>query len=368
MSSRRLRGLGRWLLAGAAVLLLLAATALAVSADARFVARAGYEEVRLLLRRRPLENLIASPATSEARKARFALVLAARAFGVDTLNLKVGKTYTAFVDVGRDTLVLVLSASPRFRLEEYTWRFPVVGAVPYHGYFSLAAANREAARMASRGYDTYLRPAGAFSTLGWFGDPLFSTALSRDSSQLVETVLHEVTHNTLWVPGSVAFNESLAMFVGFRSAERFFRSRGEVALADRTAAAWEDEKLLAQFYDHLAGALDSLYGSKADSTGMGAARDSIFARARERLGGPLRRALTTYSVDWLLSQPLNNATVVAARVYRTKLDLFDRVLQAHGGDVRAATAAIFKAVPAKHDTDPYLAVAALVKPANPAAR
>jgi predicted aminopeptidase len=348
----------------AAALLLLVALALLVNADARFVARAGYEEVRLLLRRRPLEELIGSSAIPEARKARFSLVLAARAFGADTLNLKVGKTYTTFVDVGRDTLVLVLSASPRFRLEEYTWRFPVVGSVPYHGYFSLDAANAETRRMEAKGYDTYLRPAGAFSTLGWFGDPLFSTALSRDSSQLVETVVHEVTHNTLWVPGSVAFNESLAMFVGFRGAERFFRSRGDVALAQRTAAAWEDEKRLGHFYRDLAATLDSLYRSNADSVSMSVGRDVIFARAKETLGGPMRGVITTYPIDWLLSQPLNNATVVAARVYRTKLGLFDRVLQANGGDVRLATRAIIDAVQAKRGIDPYLTVAALADTAK----
>src|SRR5262245_48772198 len=261
------------------LLLLLVGIAAAISSDVRFLLRAGYEETRLLLRRRPLEKLIADSTTSPARRARFSLVLAARAYGADSLGLKVGKTYTSFVDVGRDTLVLVLSASPRFALADHMWWFPVVGAVPYHGYFTLSAARREMQRLESKGYDTYLRPAGAFSTLGWFGDPIFSTALSRDSSQLVETVLHEVTHNTLWVPSSVAFNESLAMFVGYRGAASFFRSRGDNALADRTAARWEDEKALGDFYTGLGYSLDSLYHSQAD-TQMNAGRDTVFQRAR----------------------------------------------------------------------------------------
>ena len=342
-----------------AVLVLAVLAAAAVSADVRFILRAGYEEVRILLRRRPLDRLIADPSTSEARRARFELVLQARRFGADSLGLKVGKTYTSFVDVGRDTLVLVMSASPRLQLAEHTWWFPIVGRVPYHGYFSLSAARRDASKLERRGFDTYLRPAGAFSTLGWFGDPLFSTALSRDSSQLVETILHEVTHNTVWAPGSVAFNESFAMFAGSRGAEKFFRSRGDSALAARTAALWEDEKRLDAFYAGLAAVLDSVYRYGADSAAKEAGRAQAFARARETMRGPLRRAVRAYPIDWLSEQPLNNATVVAARVYRTKLDLFDRVLDVKDGDLREAIRAIVAAVNAERGADPYETIESL---------
>jgi predicted aminopeptidase len=262
------------------------------------------------------------------------------------------------VDVGRDTLVLVLSASPRYALRDHTWWFPIVGAVPYHGYFSLDAALGEMRRLAGRGLDTYLRPAGAFSTLGWFGDPLFSTALSRDSSQLAETVFHEVTHNTLWVPSSVAFDESLAMFIGFRGAERFFRSRGEATLAERTAVRWNDEKTLGDFYATLAASLDSLYHSGGDPGTMDAGRETVFRRARAEMATSLRRRLGAYPVDWLLEQPLNNATVVAARVYRTRLDLFDRVLTARGGDLGKSLRAIIEVVRSRGG-DPYAAVETL---------
>lgn len=344
----------------AAVLVLALGIAYAASTDVRFVVRAGYEEARLLLRRRSLEKLIADPQTPPGRRERFRQVLDARRFAADSVGLAVGGTYATFVDVGRDTLVLVLSASPRFQLTEYTWWFPIVGAVPYHGYFSLDAARREARRLERTGHDTYLRPAAAFSTLGWFSDPLFSTALSRDTVQLVETVLHEVTHNTVWVPGAVAFNESLAMFVGFRGAEWFFRGRGSATAADRAAASWEDEKQIAAFDAQLAGSLDSLYRSGADSAALGAGRDAIFAEARATIDRALRRSLRWYPVDWLLRQPLNNATVVAARVYHMRLDLFDRVLAAQGGDLRRTVSAIVQAVKNDPRRDPYRAVEALV--------
>ncbi len=333
-----LRTVRRAVTALAGALLAAALVAWVVSDDVRYVVRAGYEEARILLRRRPIAAVVADPATDAATRAKLRLVLAARAFAQDSLGLRAGLAFTAFARVDRDTLVLVLSASRADRLAEYLWHYPVVGAVPYKGFFSLARATAAARRMEREGMDTYLRPSPAFSTLGWFNDPLVSTVLEDDSVELAGTVIHEVLHNTVWVPGSVPFNESLANFVGYRGAELFFRSRGEARLAARAAARWRDELRLARFYGELYARLDALYAPGIAGPSLREERLRIFRQAQAQLAGPVGRSLETVSGPLLAERPLNNASVLAQRFYLTDLGRFDRLLAERGGALRTVVA------------------------------
>ena len=332
-----------------------------LSREVRFVLRAAYEEAGILLRRRLLDDVLADSRTDRDLQIAIGLVKAARVFGQRSVGLEVGETYTTYSPVDRDTLLLVLTASPRNRLTQHVWRYPIVGSIPYKGFFDRDAARREAAFLEERDYDTYLRPAGAFSTLGWFNDPLLSTAVSRDSVQIVATVLHEVTHNSLYVPSAVDFNESLAQFVGYRSTELFFRERGSPAAADRAAAIWRDEKRLGKFYETLARSLDSLYESIQGGSDPMARREGLFQAARQAFTGDWGKSLEVYDPSRLAARPLNNASVIAARIYRTRLALFDHVFEAQGADLRSTLARIVRSVREAPNRDPYDVLAELGK-------
>ena len=323
----------------AVALMLGYGTAYLASADIRYLTRAGIEQTLILQKRRPIAKLVADSSLAADTRAYLELVLAARGHAA-RLGLEAGKTYTMYTDVGRDTLLLVLSASPRTCICPHTWKYPIVGRIPYKGFFDPAMARREADKLSARGYDIYLRPAAAYSTLGWFEDPLLSTAMVKDSVELAALVFHEIAHNSLYVKSATPFNESFAQLVGYRSAEEFFRGRGEDSLANRARDRWADEIVLGEFYDGLLSRLEAFYASKPPPDSLDAGRIAIARWSREQLEGPLGRRLRLLRIGRLAERPINNAALVGVRIYRTHLDWFDRWYDGHGRSVQTSVAAL----------------------------
>jgi predicted aminopeptidase len=172
----------------------------------------------------------------------------------------------------------------------------------------------------------------------------------------VATVIHELAHNTLYVKSQTPFNESFASFVGYRGAEAFFRARGDTVDARRAAARWGDERALDVFWAELARRLDSAYAEAATPSAVAAARASQFDWARAQLTGPVGQNLETYDWRWFADAPLNNAVVIAQRIYRKNLNLFDELYAANRGNVAEALRAIQLRVFTQPNGDPYQAL------------
>ena len=349
---RRHRRLARR--AGAAAVLLLCLFLL--TPTGYYLGRAGWEEAKILARRRPIAELVADGRIDRLTRERLALVLAARAFAEDSIGLKTEESFTTYSRLERDTLVLVLSGAHRDRLEAYTWWFPVVGRVPYKGFFDFSAAQAAARDLEQRGFDSYLRPSPAFSTLGWFNDPLLSTTLRLDTLSLANTVIHEVTHNTFYAPGQAVFNESFANFVGAHGAAWFFRSRGHAAAAALVEADWEDDKILGAFWTRLHDTLDSAFKAHPDSREARlVARDTVYQRARAQLTSEIAPRLRTVPPERLARIRLDNAVLLARRIYLTDLDIFDRVFALEGHDLRNTIRRV-TALAKEDEKDPFAAV------------
>jgi predicted aminopeptidase len=316
-------------------------TAYLASDDVRYVTRAGIEETRILQAREPIAALVADRTTDPVVRHSLRLVLESRDYAAK-MGLEAKETYTTYADVGRDTLLLVLQAAPKDCICPYTWKYPIVGRIPYKGFFDFEAARRAGDRLAAQGYDVYLRPSAAFSTLGWFNDPLLSTALTRDSVELAATVFHEIAHNTLYVPSATPFNESFAQFVGYRSAESFFAERSDTVRAQQAADRLHDEMVLGEFYSSLIERLDSLYATRPDSAALEAGRAKAGAWARAQLEGPVGARFRSFQVGRLPERPVNNARLIGATIYRTRLDLFDKWFDRHGHDVRSSVSGLEK--------------------------
>ena len=345
-------------LAGRALLVLLVAVVgyLAIAPTGRYLVRAAWEEGKILAHRRSIADLVRDGATSPAVRAKLDLVIAARRFAADSVRLRAKESFTTYTRLDRDTLVLVLSGAYRDRLEAYTWWFPIVGSVPYKGFFDFGAAKQAARDLEERGFDAYLRPSPAFSTLGFFNDPLLSTTLrGSDSLDLANTVIHELTHNTFYAPGQAVFNESFANFVGARGSAWFFRARGQPAAADEADARWEDEKLLAAFWDRLYHVVDSTFKAHPGDSLVSrrlALRDSLYSAARLDLVYTLGPRLRTIGPRALEHVRLDNAALIARRIYLTDLELFDAVWARENGDLRKTITQVIDLAKSK-PKDPY---------------
>ena len=311
--------------------LLIAVAAYLLTPTGRYLLRAGWEEAKILGRRRPIAELVNDRTIPDSTRAKLALVLAARDFAADSLGLDVDGSFTTFSQLERDTLVLVLSAAHQDRLRFRTWWFPIVGSVPYKGFFDFDAARAAARDLHADGFDAYLRPASAFSTLGWFDDPLLSTTLADDSLELANTVIHEVVHNTYYASGRAVFNESFANFVGARGAAGFFRARGQERAARETEVRWRDEMLLGRFWSGLYAEMDSAFEANPDDRAARlAARRAIYREARLRLQRDVAPTLRTVPATYARRARLDNAALMARRIYLTDLELFEAVWHREG--------------------------------------
>lgn len=334
----------------------LALVALLGSTQGCYLTRAAIEEARILAARRPIKELVDDPAVVDSVKDKLRLVLATRRFAADSLGLNPGGSFTTFSDIGRDTLVLVLSAARRDSLAGYSWWYPVVGRLPYRGFFELSDALDARRELEAKGYDTYLRTSDAFSTLGWFDDPLLSTTLRHDTLDLVNTVIHEITHSTYFPKGQAVFNESFASFVGARGAERFFRSRGSTEAAAMSDAAWRDQKVLSAFWASLSRSLDSTFAAHPGNRAKRLlARDTVYMTARHALVDSVGPLLRTIGPWYAQRVPLNNAYVLARVVYAKELALFDEIYWAEDRDLRATIERVIRLARSSPE-DPFGAI------------
>lgn len=342
----------------------------ASSCSPGYVLRAGWEEAGILWRREAISDVIASGHADERTKRKLELVLQARDFAKE-LGLKPKESFTTFSQVDRSELLWVLSAAEKTRFKAKTWWFPIVGRVPYKGFFEKDDGQEEARALEAEGLDVHLRPSPAFSTLGWFNDPLLSTTLRADEVSVVNTVIHEILHNTIWIKDNVPFNESLANFVGSRGAIMFFEQKFGVAheWTIESKARWARELRYADFLDELKNELTQLYDQAWRAAGTDAPnlpstelervlteRDRIFAEAVYRFFPPAEEPAA--GTKRKVPPKMNNALVMAQQIYLTRPRLFERLFECHAGNLMRfiAVAKATEELVEKEDLDPYDAI------------
>jgi predicted aminopeptidase len=324
-----------------------------------YVMRAAYEEGKILWRREPIADYLGKPDLVPDTGEKLRLVLEVREYAKDVLKMNVRGSYATYSYVDRPDLAFIVTAAPRTELKPYTWWFLFVGRVPYKGYFSKEDAEQAAAELEAQGYDTNVRISAAFSTLGWFDDPLLSHLLRYDKVTLAEIIFHELLHSTFYVKGAGDFNESFANFVGARAAIEFFRDKRGVTSAEYQEAVrdWQEELEFSAFIEDFAKSLDELYRRDISYEDKLRLREELFQKAREdwsrRIADLPRSRFRRFS-----EQPLNNAGVINYLLYFRNLKLFDEVYHAQGQNLVATIGVVREAV--EKGGDPFERVQALV--------
>lgn len=237
-------------------------------------------QIRVLLNSQRIDVLLADPKVPDDVKLKLRLVREIKAFGEDELGLKPSTNYESFYDTKGAPITYIVSACRKDRFQAHLWWFPIVGDVPYKGFFNKDDAVAEAKELEAQGLDVSLGTAAAYSTLGYFPDPVLSTMLEYPEEQLVALILHELTHGTIYLPGGADFNEGLASFVGWQGALEFARRRHGIGSEryDRTVRAFAAEERRDQRAREVFRKLDELYKSGLSAAEKIERRDKIAGR------------------------------------------------------------------------------------------
>lgn len=293
-------------------------------------------QLELLSRRAPIADLVADPATPPELRARLELARDIRAFASEELGLPDNASYTTYADLGRPFAVWNVTATEEFSVEPVVWCFPFVGCVPYRGYFTEADAHAFARRYHDDGYDVRVGGVAAYSTLGWFSDPLLNTMLARGELEVAALVFHELAHQQLYVDDDTAFNEAFATVVEEEGVRRWVTARGRPSMLDEYRARAERARRFAEVLRETRTELAALYASDLAPDAMREAKAEAFARLRARYARVRDDEWDGYAgYDRWFDRDLNNADLAAVATYNELAPQLRDLLDSVGSDLPA---------------------------------
>lgn len=316
-----------------------------------YLTNVAYEQSKILFSREPIGEVIKEGAVSEEEAEKLVLVLDAREFA-KTLGLDPGGSYEKFARIDRDVLSWIVMGSKKESFSLRMWWFPVVGSVPYKGFFEKADADAEALELEKIGLETRVRPTDAYSTLGWFSDPVLSTMLRRDKVQLVNMIIHESVHSTFWFPGHVPFNESLANFVADHGAYEFFKARYEENPKQENEVLLRQAERMLGFNLEMGTHLEKLHEELTKLYDSELSVESKLVQRREIFD----RVMTTFKAKYpgmTVFKEVNNAEIMQLKIYHTGLDKFMKVYEYYDRDLKRFIKTLHQLSEDPEEKDPY---------------
>lgn len=322
-------------LVGLAAALSLGIAAVTPGCAVQYVVSSGFHQAELLASRRPVATVLAEQKLSAGEEQRLRLVPRIKDFG-RSIGLAATDNYETYAD-GWNRVIYNVSASKPLRFENRTWWFPIVGRVPYLGFFSPEDARVWVAKLDGTGDDVWMRTAGAYSTLGWFKDPVLPAMLRWSEADLAETILHELAHSTLWIPGSVSFNETFANVVGEEAGHQYMvATYGADSPQLQQLDGWTHDSDL--WREVLMGVYKDLDTAYTDPALDDAAKARRKAEIIESIPGRVEAADFRDGARYLAAAkagPWNNARLLQYRTYNTHEAEFRAILARNDNDILA---------------------------------
>ena len=286
--------------------------------------------LKLMSAREPIDELLKSESTDPELRKKLQTLVDARLFAIDTLKLPANKSYTTYAATGRTAVTWNVVAAEEFSLQPKTWCFPIAGCVSYKGYFKEQAAKDYAAILAAEQYDVTVGGASAYSTLGWFNDPVLDTMLRGGDTRYVGTLFHEMAHQVLYVKDDSNFNEAFASFVEQQGVRIWLESRDETERIGQYNAFLERSDDFNQLLQATQADLRKLYSQELDSEQMREQKKTVFEKMQEGYIG-LKESWDGYAgYDRWFSREVNNARLLSVATYRKWVPAFEAIYNEQG--------------------------------------
>lgn len=313
----------------------VAAMFLSGCSTAGYYAQSVSGQMKIWQETRPITTVLSDPKVEEAVKNKLRLALDIRRFAVDELGLPDNGSYTEYVDLERPFVVWSVFVAPALSLAPVEWCFLVVGCVNYRGYFDKQDAHDFAAEYAEQGFDVYVGGVPAYSTLGWFDDPVPNTILHYPDEDFAGLIFHELAHQVAFAKGDTVFNESFATTVERVGVERWL----SVAADPSRIAAYElrnrrNERVVHTILDYRA-RLEALYGSDVSDAEKLARKERLIEDLKQAYARDLSNWPGYSGYEYWFGKPINNAQLLSVATYNDLVPNFGKLLQKHGGDLPA---------------------------------
>lgn len=311
----------RLTISGLAIALVLVLSLVTLgSCQISYLTQAVAGHLRIMSSRQSIDKILKKRSMDEESREKLELVVEIHQYAIRELGLPDNKSYTVISEIKDDYPGWNVFCAPKFSIEPKTWCFPIAGCVVYHGYFKKEKAQEFAEKMKNEGYDVYVSPFTAYSTLGWFNDPILSTHLKYDSVRLAGLIIHELAHQRFYKSGDSDFSEAFAVTVERAGVLHWLESLNREDQVDQAKKEWVREDLFVDRMLLARNELKELYQSTQDTSILAAQKDALLRQLEKDLNLPKNR--------------LNNASLIPISTYHTKVPMFQELLDSCNRDFR----------------------------------